>query len=238
MRRRSPLVSVYVANFNNARYLRECLNSILTQTMNDLEVVVVDDHSTDESMDILEHVEDPRVRVHRNDSNVGIAAVRNIAVDLCHGHYVTSLDADDIYYVPDKLAKELTAIRQYRATTRPPVAFSDIMHIDAVGRDLHQVSTEQRLLAGDLHEPVLERSILIPRDYLCTKNQLSAAGVFDEELALYEDWDMKIRLARRFPFVFSGVVGIGYRRHGMGLSAAPDDVQAHWMQVVRDRYVV
>jgi hypothetical protein len=110
------------------------------------------------------------------------------------------------------------------------------MLIDAYGQELHQVSTRKRLAEGDLYESILERSIMIPRDYLCTKQQVLTVGGYDESLPIYEDWDLKIRLAHRFAFVFSGVIGIGYRRHGSGLSATADDVQAHWISVVRSRY--
>ena len=93
---RSPLVSVIVPTYNYGRYIAEALASILTQTVRDLEVVVVDDGSTDDTPEVLRRFTDPRVRVLRQE-NGGAASARNRGRAETRGDYIAWLDADDLW---------------------------------------------------------------------------------------------------------------------------------------------
>ena len=101
-----PKVSVLVAVYNAERYLDECIRSLLRQTLTDIEVVCVDDASTDSSPDILKRyaADDHRMTVIRNDENIGQACSRNIGITYCHGEYICFLDSDD-WFDDDSLAK-------------------------------------------------------------------------------------------------------------------------------------
>ena len=76
---------------------------------------------------------------------------------------------------------------------------------------------------------VVRRTCMIPRDFLFTKKQYLAAGGFDSNIPIYEDWDLKIRLSKKNQFIYSGIAGIGYRRHGTGLSSASPVYHAFWL---------
>src|SRR4029079_3458068 len=94
----SPSVSVIVPVFNKAPFIRECAESILAQSLHDLEVIFIDDGSQDESPELLENIAklDCRVRVITNPSNIGAGAARNIGIEVAAGDYVQFTDADDI----------------------------------------------------------------------------------------------------------------------------------------------
>lgn len=98
-----PLVSVCVPNHNNGRYLDACLASALAQTWPDVEVVLVDDASTDDSLGVAAHFGD-RIRVYRNDANQGQPATTNRCVELARGEYVVILHSDD-QLLPDFAAR-------------------------------------------------------------------------------------------------------------------------------------
>jgi glycosyltransferase involved in cell wall biosynthesis len=100
-----PLVTFYVPVYNGARYLREALDSILAQTVDDWECIVVDDHSTDESPAILASYADPRLRVVRQPVNLNVANASNLALRLARGKYLARLDQDDIAE-PTRLAEQ------------------------------------------------------------------------------------------------------------------------------------
>ncbi|MDD2332623.1 MAG: glycosyltransferase family A protein, partial [Candidatus Cloacimonetes bacterium] len=95
-----PRVSVIVASYNNGRYLGRCLQSLGVQSLQDFEVLVIDDCSTDDSREIYTSfsANDPRFRYHELPENKGITYVRNIAFELAKGKYIAVLDADDIAY--------------------------------------------------------------------------------------------------------------------------------------------
>src|SRR5207247_1915670 len=101
-----PLVSVLLAVHDDARFLREAIDSVLGQTLDDLELIVVDDHSTDETPELLAAVVDPRLRVLRNDAQSGLAASLNLGLGHASGKYVARLDADDVA-LPERLERQL-----------------------------------------------------------------------------------------------------------------------------------
>jgi GT2 family glycosyltransferase len=105
-----PLVSVLLAVADGERYVKAAVRSILGQTTSDLELLVVDDASTDGTPAVLEGIRDPRLQVLRNDERVGLAASLNRALDEAGGRYVARLDADDVA-LPRRLERQLARIR-------------------------------------------------------------------------------------------------------------------------------
>lgn len=99
---KKPLVSVIVPNFNSAEFVEQTLHSVLTQSMSDLELLVVDDASTDGSPAIIEAVaaKDPRVRFFRQQINSGVAKARNLGLVEAKGRYIAYLDSDDVWKSP------------------------------------------------------------------------------------------------------------------------------------------
>ncbi|MCB0792008.1 MAG: glycosyltransferase family 2 protein [Flavobacteriales bacterium] len=99
-------VSVLVPVYNKAAYVEEAVRSVLDGTWRDLEVIAVDDASTDGSAQVLERITDPRLRIVRHAANRGPAAAANTGIDAAHGEYIVRLDADDIA-VPERVAKQV-----------------------------------------------------------------------------------------------------------------------------------
>lgn len=102
-----PLVSVLIPTFNRSQYLGDAVRSALAQTLDDIEVVVVDDGSTDRTIDLLGGFADPRLRVLRHDRNRGIPVTRNTALSAAQGRYIAWLDSDDVSR-PDRLIEQVT----------------------------------------------------------------------------------------------------------------------------------
>ncbi|HEX2616808.1 MAG TPA: glycosyltransferase family 2 protein [Flavobacteriales bacterium] len=98
-------VSVIIPVYNKGPFVREAVESILQGTLTDLEVVAVDDRSTDDSLAILRSIRDPRLRIIEREQNGGPAAAANTGLDACRGEYIARLDADDIA-LPERLAQQ------------------------------------------------------------------------------------------------------------------------------------
>jgi glycosyltransferase involved in cell wall biosynthesis len=107
----SPLLSYIVLSYNYERYIRTTLESILAQSVQDFEVVVVDDASTDKSVEVISTFEDPRIHLLRNEVNMGGAASYNRAVGAARGEWLVNLDADD-WVAPTKAERQLGAVRK------------------------------------------------------------------------------------------------------------------------------
>ena len=108
---RDPLVSFIVLSYNYERYVGATLRSILDQTFGDFEVVVVDDASTDRSCDVVRSFDDPRIRLHENERNLGGAGSYNRAIGLARGELLVNLDADD-WIAPRKTELQLAAFER------------------------------------------------------------------------------------------------------------------------------
>ncbi len=106
----APLVSVLLAVKDGERFLRSAVTSVLRQSVDDLELIVVDDGSSDGTQAILEELDDPRLVVVRNDEPQGLARSLNTALDRARGSYVARLDADDVA-LPDRLERQLAHLR-------------------------------------------------------------------------------------------------------------------------------
>lgn len=111
-----PLVTVVMPAYNAARYVEEAIGSVITQTVTDWELIVVDDCSADDTCMLVEKLaeKDARIRLVRNAENSGVAKTRNRGLDLARGRYVAFLDSDDIWY-PQKLEKQLALLERKKA---------------------------------------------------------------------------------------------------------------------------
>lgn len=222
-----PLVSVIVACFNAAAYLRAAVRSALDQSLREIEVIIVDDGSTDGSQAIAQALAaaDRRVRLHQMASNGGPAAARNRGFDLAQGRFVAILDSDDLYH-PERL-KRLVAV-------------CDAVEADMIADDLIIFDDADRTppasffgpprskrggwvsLAGYFRESVLygrtpNLGFLKP---LIRLDLIRAHGVrYDESLRIAEDDDLVIQLLRagaRYRTVAEA--GYFYRKHGASIS--------------------
>lgn len=109
---RSPLVSVVTPVYNAERYLADTISGVLGQRMKDLELILIDDGSSDRSLDIMAGFQDPRIQLVRNEKNMGVVATRNKGIALSRGRYIAFNDADDIP-LPDKLEKQVAYLEQH-----------------------------------------------------------------------------------------------------------------------------
>lgn len=222
-----PLVSVIVACFNAAAYLRAAVGSALDQSLREIEVIIVDDGSTDGSQAIAQQLAaaDRRVRLHQLESNGGPAAARNRGFDLAQGRFVAILDSDDLYH-PERL-KRLVAVCD---AVEADMIADDLIIFDDTDRtpptSFFAAPRSKRgdwvSLAGYFRESILYGSapnlgFLKP---LIRLDLIRAHGVrYDERLRIAEDDDLIIQLLRagaRYRTVAEA--GYFYRKHGASIS--------------------
>jgi len=225
--------------FNSADFLRACLESILGQTHKDLEVIAADDHSTDGSQAIIKEFAARHPGVIKgmfSTRNKGVSSTRHAAILEAKGEYITTLDSDDYYFDSRKLEAELGLVRQWREKTQKDVlAFSKVARVARDGALLEDRSAPEGLKEGNIFPCILTRTCEIPRDFVMRKALYFQVGGFNPTLRMYEDWDLKIRLARRYEFVYTGICGTAYRKGVGGLSSAPIPEQLKWLnRVFRD----
>lgn len=205
-----PEVSVIIPTYNSGRYVTEAVNSVLRQSFDDFEVIVIDDGSTDDTQSVMSRYGSP-VRYIRQE-NSGVSRARNRGIEESRGRYVAFLDADDTW-LPNKLEKQITAIRNQQSYRACYSAFlvvdSRLTPLDVNHSKRCSTALEDLLLYGNV--------VGTPGTVLCER-ALFDKGAFDPELSQCADWDMWVRLAVETDFLYLDEPLICYRQHDANMS--------------------
>lgn len=192
--------------YNAAPYVTEAVGSILCGTLADLELLAIDDGSTDESVARLKAINDPRLRVTSNPVNMGVIATLNQGLDLAEGEYVARMDADDIS-MPDRLARQLAFME-----ANPEIGLSGTW-ARGFGVD-GQETWRLPLLPADVRAQLFAyNAICHPAAMLRRKSFLRHGLRFSSEARHAEDFDLWMRAAEHFPLANIPTIGLRYRMH-------------------------
>ena len=189
----SPRVSVVMSVYNGERHLAEAIDSILSQSMSDLELIVSDDGSIDGTSRILEEygAKDERVRLVRNERNLGLTRSLNRGLSLAQGEYFARQDADDIS-LPERLAIQ---VRLLDANPHVGAIGTGFQRIDGGGTPLGQptkVSADHEVIRASL----LMMNPLPHSSLMARRTLVRELGGYDEELPYAQDYDLWWRIGR------------------------------------------
>lgn len=199
------ILSVVIPVYNGEKTIRETIDSVLNQTLTDFELIIINDGSTDTTIDIVESFDDTRIHIFSYE-NAGLAASRNRGIQRATTDYIAFIDADDLW-TPDKLSDQFQALQNYPEAA---VAYSWTDFIDDSGNVLY--AGGYPTVTGDAYAHLLLVCVLENgSNPLIKKQAFDELGGFDESLSAAEDWDLYIRLAARYPFVGVPRVQILYR---------------------------
>lgn len=214
-------LSVIIPNYNKAEYLRECVQSILKQTLLPDEILVVDDCSNDDSRSLIEDLcrQNHLIKGIFLPENGGVSHARNVGLQAATSVYVTFIDADDFYGNIYKLQNEMNLIQSYEDEV---VAYSKYMLGDEKGNVLNKNGLlDKAYLTGDIYERMLTGRFefsTVARDYCVKKSILEECGGYNEKRNLYEDLELIIKISEKYPFYCTFQTGTVYRQLSNGLS--------------------
>ena len=216
------LVSVVIPSFNYGRFVCAAVDSALAQTYTPIEVIVVDDGSTDDTADRLAGYGD-QIRYIRQD-NRGLSAARNAGIHQARGDWVALLDADDLWH-SQKLEMQLAAMREHEdvALIGSPAALELPETLPSTPR-ITPLTVRDFLLTAPLG----------PSGALIRRRCLSVVGYFDERLGSVEDRDMWLRLSARFPCILVEPGCWWYRQHEGQMNRNADRMFANYARVLEN----
>ena len=237
----NPKVSVLLPVYNAERFLNYSLDSLFAQSFQDFEIVAIDDGSTDRSSSILRNYEDSRLRVFRNDQNIGLIRTLNKGIELCRGKYIARIDADDSA-LPHRLETQVGFLESNPDTF---LVFSGRTSIDDSG---NEIAIHNRVVTGDglirwklltgnfiTHSSVVFRTSSIPKP------------LFDTKYLYAEDYAAWLLLLSEGKFESTIEPLVKYRFHGDSVSAqhrttqvnsAMTALQSHLQRNYRIRFSV
>jgi len=231
----SPAVSVILPTHNRAHLLGRGIQSILGQSFTDLELLVVDDASSDGTLDVVKAFRDERVRYIKLASNVGGGAARNAGVSQARAPVIAFQDSDDIW-LPQKLERCMERLEREPGLIGVFSAFWQIEGRSAVYRPAG-VPEQASMAVGILRENFIDTPTSVIR-----RTVFEQAGGFDPGLPRYQDWELFIRLLRRgamayineplvLSFVTPGSISTDSRAHGVAMGRI---YEKHASEIVQD----
>ena len=189
-----PLVSILTSVYNGEAYIANCIESILGQTFQDFEFVIVDDGSTDGTWEIIQKfaVEDRRIAAVQCLTNQGVVAGLNRGLSKTRGQYIARQDADDMSR-PERLAKQVDFLNTHREYG---VVACQVTYIDSANRPVNQASTFNTIDNAEIQQKLLEYMCLCGPSIMMRRQSVEAAGFwFGEGLDASEDYDLCLRLS-------------------------------------------
>jgi glycosyltransferase involved in cell wall biosynthesis len=212
----NPKVSVVIPAYNQAHYLAEAIQSVVNQTFEDYEIIVVDDGSTDDTQLVAQQFE-PSIRYIYQD-NQGLAGARNTGIQHARGDLIALLDSDDAW-LPTFLASMVSLME-----TKPQAAvcYCGVIYIDSLGRKLPQSGNTRVLSSEVMYDTILRMNFLIPSTIIMKRSVVITASLFDVNFRRLQDWELWVRLLRA-GYIFAGLDQclVRYRLHSDSLSTDP-----------------
>lgn len=221
-----PTISVIVPAYNAEQTILETINSVLQQTFSDFELIVINDGSTDRTLELLSTVKDTRLKIF-SYLNGGVPVARNYGLSHAIGDFIAFLDADDLW-TPDKLELQLATLQQH---PEAGVVYSWAYYMDEKGESFHADSPI--FFEGNVYSQLLLRDFIVSGSN-CTirREAIKSVGEFDSSIPGADDWDYWIRLALHWPFVVVPKLQIFYRQSPGSVSSKVEAMEKNNLRVI------
>ncbi len=190
----TPTVSVCIPSYNHAQYIGKCIESVMAQTLDDWELIIVDNCSYDNTREVVQAFKDPRMRFYPNDRNIGVPRNWNRCASLARGEYVAILQSDD-QYLPRMLERSVATLD---VSPRVSLVHSGFHRIDSEGNfiDTMRRWDKDRVMDGltALRQLVTD-CYITPSTVVMRRSSFNELGGFDERYRYNIDWSMWMRMA-------------------------------------------
>jgi len=187
-----PKVTVFIPVYNREQYIGDAIQSILAQSFSDFEILLIDDGSTDHSVEIMRSYSDTRVQIVCNERNLGIPRTRNKGLELARGEYIAMLDSDDRAY-PERLEKQVGFLDSHPDYVQ---VGSWCQMMDAQGRPLKKIK-RQPVSPEDVDVELLFRCSLSNRSIMGRTGILREYG-YRNDYPRCQDYDLHVKLAKNY----------------------------------------
>jgi glycosyltransferase involved in cell wall biosynthesis len=225
--RQNPTVSVVIPTYNRVQSLQEAIQSVLDQTYQDFEVIVVDDGSTDGTNEMVKKMADPSGHIrYIHQGNQGVSAARNYGIQEARGKYIAFLDSDDLF-LPNKL--------EYQVGYLDNNSSVGLVHSSFINVDVHnnEIGITKARLQGHVYKKCLFGCAMMPSMVMIRSGVFEKVGRFDEELRIGEDTDLWIRIARHFKIGAISAPLVKYRVHQGNPHRDPDILDKVYWHITR-----
>lgn len=208
----APLVSVIIPTYNGSRFIKETVQSVIDQTYPNIEIIIVDDGSTDITPDILKSIKDTRITYIRQE-NTGVAKARNHGIDISKGDYIAFLDHDDVW-LPHKLERQLLL---FKKNPKVAMVYADTFIMDENNSIINTYSHKIKFYRGMIFKELFSSCFITILTVVIKKSVFLEVGPF-LPFKICEDYDLLLKCAAKYPIDYIDEPLAKYRVHGANYS--------------------
>lgn len=222
---KTPEVSIVIAAYNCGNFITETISSVINQTFQNWELIIVDDCSSDNTPKKIAAFNDNRISIIRLDKNSGQPATpRNIGIRAAKGKFIAFLDHDDIW-TPEKLKIQVDFLRENPETALICCPLKIISPCKKYNNA--KTTPKKKFQTGYMYDKLLKYNFIACSSVVIKVSVLDEVGFFDEDpnVSAAEDWDLWLRIARQHKITFIPQALGHYRMHGMGLSTETKQIK-------------
>lgn len=210
-----PLVSVVIPAYNCEKYIKETIFSVLNQTYSNIEVVLVDDGSTDRTAEIVQQIAEKDSRlIYMWEKNAGVSAARNKAIRNSKGEFTALLDHDDLW-LPQKLERQIPI---FNNNSKTALVFSDAYYFDDDHPVLFNHFSKNKPCRGKVFRELFRRNFIPCLTVVLKTKILEGSGYFAEDMDICEEYDLFLRIAYRYEVDYINMPLAKYRVHETNFS--------------------
>lgn len=220
----NPLISVIMSVYNDEAFLAEAINSILIQSEQDFEFIIIDDASTDRSVDIIKGYRDTRIRLYVNSKNEGLTKNLNKGIRLSKGKFIARMDGDDISR-PDRFKKQVEYMRKHQNVMLSSCwthAFGENNSI----LDIKGTSEQLRVM-------MLIRPVLMHPGFMMRREIIEEGMLYDETFRTTQDYAFQVQVSKKYDVGMVNCILLNYRMHKKQVSNARNTEQSYNADRVR-----
>lgn len=203
----SEVVTVIILTYNKAHLISESIQSVFAQKFTNVEIIVIDDASTDNTKDYLApFLKNKQIRLIQNKNNIGISKSRNYGVSLAKGKFVAMLDGDDVWLDCDKLTKQVEYLEE---NPECGAVGTWLIQIDEYGRNVKKIAYKEK--DEFLRKSILYRNPIAHSSVLFRRDIVQSVGGYDNSLATMEDHDLWLKIGVHNTIATLPIYALGYR---------------------------
>ncbi len=227
----TPKISIQMCTYNRAHFIKQAIDSVLFQTFQDWELIIVDDCSTDNTEEIISSYTDSRIRYIKNSENLGITKNRNKGLSLSTGEYVAVLDSDDYWIDTNKLSLQNEFLDLHKDHT---LIGSNMIIVDEQGHTIKKVKyPSSNFIIKNL---LLMKNLFCHSSVLYRKEDILNLGGYDVGLAIWEDYDLWLKIGLKYKFANLHQYTTAYRKHNSQSNAMKIKVGKDTQALIIEKY--
>ena len=226
-------ISVILPTFNRGNLIEKSIKSVLNQTFNNIEILIIDDGSNDNTKDIIKNIDDKRIKYIKLVKNKGACNARNVGIKKARGEYITFQDSDDILY-PFKLEKQLKNLINNNSSL--DFCKIRIFENDSYYYTIPKNLTEQRLINGSIFEVLISYGNFISTQAILSKKDILLNYMFDPLFPRLQDYDLILRMAPNIKISYTREVLVDIHIQNNSITRSKDKLKHTIFRLLTKQY--